>query len=158
MGDGHAKVFIGIDRSVVDADFVVEVRAGGAAAEADIADGVAAMHVLAGGDGEAGKMAVARRDAVSVIHHDGLAVSAHEIGEGDYAVGGRDDWMAIVAADIYAAVKCAFTVEGIDALAEAASNLAFDRPEIGKRVGAIPIGGGGVAGHAEADAHGGIAR
>src|SRR5579872_5570644 len=99
VGDGHAQVLVGIDRSVVDTNFVVKVRAGGAAAGADVADGIAAMNLLAGGDGESGKMAVAGRDAVAVVEHDGLAVSAHEVGEGDNAVGGSDHRMAVAAAD-----------------------------------------------------------
>jgi hypothetical protein len=133
VGDCDAKVFIGIDWRVVDADFVVKMRAGGASAEAYVADGVAAVNVLAGGDGESRKMAVAGGDAVAVIHHEGFAVSAHEIGEGDDAVCRSDDGMAVVAANINAAVKCAFPVKGINALAKAAGDLAFYGPQIRER-------------------------
>ncbi len=65
--------------------------------------------------------------------------------------------VAVSAADIYAAVKCAFTVERIDALAKAGCDLAIDRPEVGRRVGAEPIGGGGIASHTQADADAGCA-
>jgi len=44
---------------------------------------------LSGGDGEAGKMAVARGDAVSVVDHDGASVAALKVGEGHDAVGGQ---------------------------------------------------------------------
>jgi hypothetical protein len=46
MRIGDAQILVGIYRDVVDADFIVEVRAGAAAAIADVADGVSAVHVL----------------------------------------------------------------------------------------------------------------
>ena len=145
LGEGKTKIFIRIDRRVVNANLVVEVRSCRPSAEADITDGIAPMHVLTGGDGEAGKMAVTGGDSVAVIDHEGLTVPAHEIGERNDAIGGGDDRVAVIAADIYAAVKCPLAVERIDALTEASRNLAFNRPEIRSRVGAIPIGRGGVA-------------
>src|SRR5271155_5418087 len=97
------------------------------------------MDVLAGRYREAGKGAVAGGDAVAVVDHDGLAVSAHKISESDYAVGGCDHWMAVIAADIHAAMKCAFSVERIDAFPETSRHLAFNRPQVGRRVGAVPV-------------------
>src|SRR5260370_34225689 len=91
VGDRHAEILVGINRGVAESDFIVKMRTGGAAAGADVADGVAAMDVLPGRDREAGKVAVAGGDAVAVVHHDGLAVSALEIREGDHAIGGRGD-------------------------------------------------------------------
>src|SRR5580704_3730231 len=154
VGDGHAEILVGIDGRVIDPDFIVEVRAGGASAEAHIANGVAAMDLLAGGYGEAGKVAVAGGDAVAVIDHDGLAVSTKEVGEGDHAIGGRDDGVTVRAANIHPAVKRTFPVKWVDALAEAAGDLAFNRPETGRGAGAGPIGRGGVASHAKADPNG----
>src|SRR5271165_5214209 len=86
--DRQAKVLVGIDRGIVDADFVVEVRPGAATALANESDGVSAMHVLAGHDRKVRQMAVAGSDAVAVVNHDGASVSAQEIGVSDYAVGG----------------------------------------------------------------------
>jgi len=43
----------GVDRCVVHADFVVDVRAGGAAADAAIADDLAALDAGAGNRGNA---------------------------------------------------------------------------------------------------------
>src|ERR1700733_1052446 len=157
LGDDKTKILIRINRRVVNANFVVEVWSCRSSAEADITDGIAPMDVLTGGDGEAGKMAVTGGDSVAVIDHEGLAVSAHEIGERDTAIGRGDDRVAIIAADIYAAVKCPLTVERIDALTKASRNLAFNRPKIRSSVGAIPIGRGGVASHSQADAYGGVA-
>src|ERR1700674_1115646 len=87
---GQPTILVGIPRGVVDAIFVVGVRPGGASAEADVADGVAAMDVLSGGDGEARKMAVAGGDAMSMVNHDGASVAAQEIGEGNCAIGRSD--------------------------------------------------------------------
>ena len=141
-GYRQAKIFVGVYGDVVDADFVVEMGAGGASALAYVADGVAAMDVLPGGDGEAREVAVASGDAVAVVEHDGASVAAEEVGEGDGAIGRRDHGRAYVGGDIDAGVEGAFSVKGIDAFAERAGDLAFDGPEIGSRVGADPIGGG----------------
>src|ERR1700733_1913310 len=157
VSDGDAEVFVRIDWSVVDANFVVKMWTGGAAAETDIADRVAAMNALARCDGEPGEMAIPGRDAMAMIHHNGLTVSAHEFGERNYAIGGRNHRMPIAAADINATVKCSFPVEGINALAKTSRDLAFDRPEIGCGIGAVPVGRGGVASQSEADSDRGIA-
>jgi len=61
---------VGIYWSVVDANFVVEVRAGAASAVADVADGVAAVYVLSGEDGKAGEVSVTRRDSVAMVNRD----------------------------------------------------------------------------------------
>src|ERR1700677_3284018 len=127
---------------VVDADFVVEMGAGGASALPNVADGIATVDVLSGGDSEAGKMAVAGGDAVAVVEHDGAPVAAEEVSEGDGAVGGGNYGRTYVGGDIDPGVEGAFSVEGIDALAERAGDLAFDGPEIGSRISAEPIGGG----------------
>src|SRR5450631_3585658 len=128
--DREAQVFVGIYRSVIDADFVMEVRAGAAAALTDESDGVAAMHVLAGHDGKVRQVAVACRDAMAVVDHDGASVSAHEVGKGDDSVGGRHNGLPVSGSDIDAAVECAFSVERVNALAKRSSYRAFDRPKI----------------------------
>ena len=51
VGDRDAEVFVGIYWGVVDADFVVKVRSGGASAFSHIANHVAAVNRLPGGDG-----------------------------------------------------------------------------------------------------------
>src|SRR5947209_4130185 len=119
------QILVGIHRSVVDAHFVVQVRTGRASAEADVADGVAAVDVLPGGDGEAGKMAVAGGDAVSVVNHDGATVAAQKISESNCAVSRSDHGRADTGGDIDTGVERAFSIERIDALAEGAGDLAF---------------------------------
>jgi len=47
-GVGHrdAQVLVGIYRSVIDTNFVVKVRPGRTSAQANVANGIAAMHLL----------------------------------------------------------------------------------------------------------------
>ena len=113
-----AQILIGIHRGVVDADLVMQVWTGAAAAEADIADHVAAANVLARGNREAGKVSEARNDAVTVLKNDRSTVSAHEVGEIHDAIRGCDDWLAHRGRDIDPSMKRAFTIEWIDAFAE----------------------------------------
>ena len=51
--DVQAEVLVRIDGRVVDADFIVEMRASRSSARADITNDVATMNVLAGCGGEA---------------------------------------------------------------------------------------------------------
>ena len=113
---------------------------GDAAGCADVSDDLAAMNVLAGGDGESGEVAVAGGDAMAVIDGDEVSVAAHEFGEGDDAVGGGVDRGAVGNRNINAAMERAFSVEGIDALTEGAGEASFDRPERWRVGGASPIG------------------
>src|ERR1700683_756977 len=157
LRDSHTQVFVRISGLVIDGDFVVQVRSGGAPAGADVADGVATMNLLPGGDRQAGKGAAAGGEPVAVIQHDGLAISAKEVGEDDYAVGRSNHCVAVRAANINPAMKCALSVERIDALSEASCDLAFNRPEVGRGVRPEPVRRGGVTGHAQADADRGSA-
>ncbi len=77
--DCDAEVLVGIDGGVIDADFVVKMGAGRASAFSYITNHVAAMHRLSGSHRVAGKMAITGADAVAVIDHDLLAVSAHDL-------------------------------------------------------------------------------
>src|SRR6266446_615920 len=100
------------------------------------------MDILSGGDGEAGKMAVASGDAMSMVNHNGAAVAAQEVGESDGAVGGSDHGRADTGGDIDTGVEGAFSIKRIDAFAEGAGDLAFDRPQVRSRVGAHPVRSG----------------
>ena len=77
-----------IDWSVVDANFVMEVWTSAATAQANVADRIAAMHVLSGSHREVGQVAVAGADPVTMVDHDGATVAAHEIGKHHHSVGG----------------------------------------------------------------------
>ncbi len=150
---------MGIDRSVVDADFVVEMGAGAASAFADVADGVSAVDVLARDAGEAAQVAVTGGDAMAVIDDDGASVAAHEVGEHDHAVRRGHHRLAVSGSDINAAMESAFSVEWIDALAKTSRNGTFHRPEIGSGVCPQPIGGSRLTSEAERNAgHGGAVQ
>jgi hypothetical protein len=86
-----AQIFVGIDRGVVDAYFVVEVGTCGASAQTDVANRVAAVNVLSSCHREARQMAVAGGDAMPVIHHHGASVAAQEVSKLDCAIRRGDD-------------------------------------------------------------------
>src|SRR6266446_10763549 len=118
MGEGESQIFMRINWSVVDTNFVMEVWTGAATAQADVADSIAAMDVLSGGHCEVGQVSVASADPVTVVDHDGTAVAAHEIRKAHHAVGGSHHALTIRRRDVHPAVKCAFTVKWIDPFAE----------------------------------------
>src|SRR5216684_2233438 len=118
VGNGDSQVLVRIDWSVVDADFVVEVRTGRASAKTNIADDIAPVDVLAGSNRVAGKVSVARANAVTMVKHHRLAVSAEEIYESDDTIGRGDHLVAVSAANIDSAVERTFTIERIDTLAK----------------------------------------
>src|SRR5215469_5512435 len=142
--DGDAKVFVGIDRNVVDTNFVVKVRAGRAAALADITNHVAAVYALASGDRKTGKMPVTGADAVAMLNHDGLAIATQRVGQSHDAVGRRNDRGTVAGADVHAAMERAFSVERINTFSEAASHLALYWPKVWSSIGTDPIGSRGV--------------
>src|ERR1700687_4911238 len=118
--DVQAEVLVRIDGRVVDADFIVEMRASRSSARADITNDVAPMNALAGSCGEAGKMAVAGTNAVTMLEHECFAITTQHVAERDDPVGRCYHLMSIAAPDIYTAVECTFTVKRINALPEAA--------------------------------------
>src|SRR5271157_4120338 len=100
MVERVAKVFVRVDGSAVEMDFIVDMRSGGAAAAADVSDDVTAFDVLAGGDGESRHVTEERLDAVAVVDDDDAAVSvAHFSGNNDTVCRGMDG-LAIVSTDI----------------------------------------------------------
>src|SRR5215813_4950680 len=148
----QAQVFIWIDGRVVDADFVMEVRAGAAAAQADIADKVTALNVLSVDHGETGKVAIASPNPMAMVDHYGFAVSAEEISKGHYPVCRRNDRLPVGRGDVHSAVESTFAIKWINTLAERPCNRTFDGPEIRGRVGARPVSSGDVTCHAERQA------
>ena len=118
-----------IDRFVVDAGFVVQMRAGGAAGRADAADDVADLDVLADAHVDRRQMAVAGRELVAVVDLDHLAVAAVPAGGDDGAGGGGAHRIAGVAAHVHAGVHRRTTEERIGAHAERGAyiDLAGDR-------------------------------
>src|SRR5437879_10419279 len=124
-----------VDRSVIDPDFVVEMRAGRTTAEANVADAVTPMDLLAGNYREVGQVPVPGADAAAVLDHYSAAVAAKEVSEGDHSIRRSDHRSSEGCRNIHPAVKRAFPVERVDALAERARNGAFHGPEVGGCVG-----------------------
>src|SRR5205807_981257 len=86
VGHGQAQVFVWINRSVIDPDFVVEMRTGRTTAQADVADCVTAVDLLSGDHGKVGEVPVAGADSVAVVNHNSAAVPPQEVSEGDYTI------------------------------------------------------------------------
>jgi len=86
VGHRNAEVLVGIHWSIVDANFVVKVRSGASAAEADVADHFAAMHVLPGRDGKARKVSVASVNAVTVLEDNRASVATEKVCKLDRSV------------------------------------------------------------------------
>src|SRR6266436_5411199 len=70
-----AQEALRIDSFAVDARLVVQMRSGGAAGRADLADDLAGLDRVADLGVDAGEVAVARRHAVAVVDLDHLAVA-----------------------------------------------------------------------------------
>src|SRR5260221_11361445 len=117
---GLTQVAHGVDRRAVDANFVVYVRAGGASADADIADGIAASQLLPRQDVQARKMAVIGPHSKSVIDNDQPPVARAFVGLDDHAVSGNSHGIAVLRGDIHTRMEGAFTTERVHSLAEGA--------------------------------------
>src|SRR5262249_38341904 len=89
-------------------------------------------------------MAVQRADAVAVVDHDRPAVAVHLVGDLDNTVSRSNHAGPEIARDIHSAMKRAFTVERIDALAKRAGDAALYRPQRGRGGQAQPVARGGV--------------
>src|SRR5216683_1723560 len=117
-GERGAKVTPGVDRGAVEADFVVHVRPGGAAADSGVADDLSALDAHAGNDREGGKVPVSRGDAEAVVHnHQSSVARARFRGRHD-SVSRSVNGLAVLGGNIHAGMERAFTRERVEALAE----------------------------------------
>ena len=96
MRDAQSQVFLRVHRSVIDADFIVQVGAGGAAGQANESDELATADAITRADGKTGEMPVAGADAVAMLELNQPPVTAHGFSFGNYTVSGRDDGMAVI--------------------------------------------------------------
>src|SRR5271157_2226218 len=79
---GDAQILVRIDRNLVDAHLIVQVRAGGAAGLAYKSDHLAANHMLADGNRHGGKMPVKSKHIMAMVDHDLAAISGVHAGYG----------------------------------------------------------------------------
>ena len=115
-----------IDRHVVHEDFVMQIRTGGSARLAQIADDLAASHMLSGYNCKRGKVCVESGYFVAVIEQHFAAVSVAHVGFSNVSVGGGAHRRAIRRVDVDAGMECALAVDGIFALTEAGSYTALE--------------------------------
>src|SRR5579872_3536276 len=121
---------MGIDRGIVDADFVVDVRAGGASGDADVADDLAFIDVLASRHDEAGHVSRERLEAVSVIDHDSVAVSIFRLRGMNDAITSRMNRRSGGSGNIDSGMEFAFiAIEWISAFTERSSNASQHWPQ-----------------------------
>src|SRR5271170_5246874 len=95
-----------IDGGIVDAYFVVHVRASGTAADAGVADDFPTANVCAWNDGEGRQVRVERGDTESVFDDNEASIAGVSFRYGDDPVGGDMDWCAVIGADVDAGVEC----------------------------------------------------
>ena len=125
---GAAQIAPGIDGRVVEANFVVNVRAGCMAGSAFVADHVAALYVSAEVGCKFRKVAVPGSDAEAVVDHDQAAVTGAAVNRGNYAVRRGANRVAHPRGDVHTRVKCTFSTKRIQPLAESPGNFTDHRP------------------------------
>ena len=111
----------------VDRDLPVQMRAGGVAGRADIADRLALGDLLAGGHCDGAHVAVERGDAVAMVDDDTIAVAGHGAGRDDRAAVGRNDGRAVARADVHAGVVLLRLVDRVVAPAELRGDVVAGR-------------------------------
>src|SRR5215467_5178023 len=117
--------FLRIDGFAVDPRFIMQMRSGGAAGRANLADhlsdpdGIADLHV------DLREMAIARRQPVAVIDLDHAAIAAGPSGRNDLAVGGSADEIACLCAKVETGVHGGSAEKRIAAHAEAGGEFDF---------------------------------
>src|SRR5579863_6259534 len=128
-GGSKPEVAHGINRSIIDADFVVHVRPSRAATHADVANDIATLHVNAGRDGEGGQVAIPGSNAKTVINDHQATVTRMQAGFDHHAIGCSTHAFTIFRGDIDAGMKGAFTTEWIQTLPEVRRYAADHRPQ-----------------------------
>jgi hypothetical protein len=112
------QILRGINRGIVNADLVMQVRTGAVARRAHIAQDVTAANVLSCDDRESRKMSVQGFHAVAVIEHDFASIPAAHTGLEDGAVRRRANRIALAGGDVDPGMECAFSIKRIQAGAE----------------------------------------
>src|SRR5580704_2720671 len=131
VGQSEPQELMGIHRSVINADFVVQVWTGAATAQPDISDRIAPSHKLSGNNRIARKMPVAGGNSVAVVKRDSPPISTHKIGESHHAIGWSDDRLPVGSRDVDSTMERALAVERIGSLSERSRHRTFYRPKVG---------------------------
>src|SRR5580700_1593249 len=115
-------------RRIVDANFIVHVRTGGAAADAGVADDLAAFDSRARHRRERRKMRVPGGDAETMIQHNQATVAGMVFSDRYNAIRRSMHRRAVIGGHIHACVERAFAVERIQAFPEAVCDVPHHRP------------------------------
>src|SRR2546430_14544098 len=105
------------------------MRAGGAAADAAIADDLAALDAGAGNRGERRHVCIPGGDTKTVIHDYEAAVAGMVFDDRNDTVGGGVNRCAVVRCNVNARMECAFAAERIETFAKAIRDMAKYRPD-----------------------------
>src|SRR5271169_5526799 len=130
---GIAEVAHRVDGSAIDADFVMNMRAGGASAHTDAAKYVASSDAHARRHRKAGQMAVPRFRAKAVVHDDQPAVAFVLFRVRHHAIAAGANYVAVLRGNIDASVEGAFTAERVQSLTEGSGDASHDRPQRGRK-------------------------
>jgi hypothetical protein len=126
---GGPEIAHWIHRRVVDANFVVQVRAGSAATNSHIADYVPTLHAHAPQHGKAREMAIPACDTKAMIDDDHLPVAGVLSRFNYHAIRTSSNALTIFARDVYAGMERSFSTEWVQALAKLSRDRADYRPE-----------------------------
>src|SRR6266850_4819522 len=118
-GGSGLHVAPGIDRRVVHADFIVNVRAGGAAANAGVPNHLAALDPRSGNGSKSREVRIPRRDSKSVIDHHQAAVAGVVVRDVDNAVGGGVNRRSVIGRHIDSRMERTLSAERVQPLAKA---------------------------------------
>src|ERR1700739_948517 len=96
----------GIDPRVVHRHFIVNVRTGGAAADAAVTDDLAALDARTGNGRERGKMRVPGSDPEPVVNHYHASIAGVIFCADHYSVGSHMNRRAIICCNVHSGMEC----------------------------------------------------
>src|ERR1700677_637321 len=120
-----------VDRRIVDANFVVQVRARGSPAVTDIADHFTTNHLLARDDCKARHVSVDRLNPVAVIDDDLAAIAVRHFSRLYSAIARSANGKPIRRADVDTGMEFALAIaqDRVFALAKATCDWSHDGPQ-----------------------------
>src|SRR5437763_2930403 len=125
------QVIPGVDRSVVQPHFVVEMRRRAAAGGSHVTDDVVLANLLPDLYIESRQVAEACRQTVAVIDDDQVSVCGLPLSVNDLAVGRRMDLGSKQRRDVEAEVQFCLSVKRIGAISVMAGDASLDGPDGG---------------------------
>src|SRR5215813_6757495 len=117
-----------IDWGIVQANFVVNVRARGTAADSSVTNDLSALDARAGDSCERGHMRVPGRQTEAMINDNQASIPGMVFHDGYDAIRCCVNWRAVIGCNINAGVERAFPAEWIKPLTKAVGDMSQDRP------------------------------